>query len=124
MKELNYIDIPISGNKKNGLYIKNNDALDNAFRLWITSSPNEFLRRQGGGILLRHIGKPLNDARALEIRRSIQRGVSNDFSPALEILNLTVTPNYTRKRWEILLVGYSEQFRVGINQTYLISNEG
>lgn len=121
--EVKYIDIPIAGNSKDGSVINNNEALDNAFRLWVTASKNEFLRKKGGNVLAKHIGKPMNDDRAIAIKRDIQAGVVDEFNPPLTVLKLTVTPDYVKRRYSILLVAYSEQLRVGINQTYLVDNE-
>ena len=121
--ETNYIDIPISGNNKQGNYVYNNTALDNSFRLWISSAKNEYLRRQGGNWLLKHIGKPMNEERALEIKRDLNTGISTEFIPQLTILRLDVTPDYTKRRWIIELVAYSEKLRVGLNQKYFVSNE-
>lgn len=124
MAEKKYIDIAVLGNARTGKYIENNDALDNAFRLFISSSKNEYLRRIGGNWLTKHIGKPMNSDRSDDIKSSVQKGILTEFSPLLTILDLKVTPDYVKKKWIINLVAYSEQFRVGINQTYLISNKG
>lgn len=121
--ETKYIDIPTTGNIKKGDYLENNDALDNAFRIWISSSKNEYLRRSGGNWLLRHIGKPMNSARTQEIKRSIQTGIATNFEPRLNILDLQVVADYSKRRYIITLVAYSESLRVGINQTYLVNNE-
>lgn len=121
--ETKIIDIPIVGNAKTGDYKTNNDALDNAFRLWISSSKNEFLRQQGGNWLMRHIGKPMSQARADEIRSSIQLGIATEFIPKLTILKLDVEPDYTKRKWIITVIAYSEAYRVALNQTYLVDNE-
>lgn len=123
MSETKFIDIRIEGNSRRGGYIENNDALDNALRMWISSSKSEYLRRSGGNWLLQHIGKPMNDARVQEIKRSIQTGLTTDFRPTLTILDLQIVPDYVKRRYVITLVAYSEALRVGINQTYLVSNE-
>ncbi len=121
--EKKYIDISINGNGTKGNAIYNNDALDNAIRLWLTASKNEFLRRQGGNVLLKHIGKPMNDDRVKLIKGDIQAGLQYDFTPKMTIVNLEVTPDYIQRKWKITLVAYSEELRVGVSETYLVSNE-
>lgn len=123
--ETNYTDIPITGTtgdtgKATLLY--NNDALNNAFLIWISSMPNSFVRSSRGGVLAKHLGKPMNNNKKKDIERDLSIGIKEDFSPSLEIIKLVVKPLYNQRTWQITLQAYSPFLQIGLNNEYYIKN--
>lgn len=126
-KEVLYTDVNIEGNTNEFgqlEYPTNEEALNNAFRVWLVSSRGENLRSTTGGYLLPHLGKVMNDERAQEIRQAIQDGLNQEFSPALRILTLDVIPDYTNRLWTIRLVAYSPDLKSGVNTIEKVRNLG
>jgi len=122
MSDSVYIDIPIDGANQSGTFITDNDALENAVKLWLLKGRGEDLRRITGGWVLKHLGKPMDDDRALSIASDIQKGLRSEFKPELTIKNLSVVPNYSQRRWEIHLIAFSPELQVGVANTFFVGN--
>lgn len=104
-----FFDIDYRGETNSNGDIKtyiDEEALNQAFKLWIAESKGERLRTNSGGYLLRHLQKPMNEERARTIERAIKVGLSQDFSPYISVIELTVTPLYKEKKWDIQLIAY------------------
>jgi hypothetical protein len=80
------------------------DALTQSLKMWIASYKGECLRSPNrGGYISRWLLKPMNDSTIDLIKMAIRDGIAQDFDPPLEILELTVEPNYTNRYWRIYL---------------------
>ncbi|MDA3856324.1 MAG: hypothetical protein PF569_08760 [Candidatus Woesearchaeota archaeon] len=105
-----YMDIDYTGKKTTtgDIYTyTDSDALQQAFRLWLTESKGEKLRKQVGGYLIPHLQKPMTPERIGDIKRSIKNGLSQEFKPRVQILSLEVTPIYNLKQWQIDALVYT-----------------
>jgi len=116
-----FTDIDFSGKKTlNGDITKYEDdnAFAQAFKFWLASSKGERLRKNKGGVLLPHLQKPMSETRRLDIVASIKNGLENDFKQ-LNLLKLSVTPDYQKRQWKIIVVGYSPILKraVFLNET-------
>lgn len=123
--ETNFTDIAIEGTtgstgKATTLY--NNDALNNAFRIWISSSGFDAVRTKRGGYVLKHIGKPMNSERARDIKRDIIIGLREDFKPDMNIIKVSVIPLYDIRTWRITVQAYSPSLQIGINNDFYLRN--
>lgn len=79
---------------------------------WLTSRPNDYIRNSTqGGVLSRHIDKPLSPDRGETIRIDILSGLQVDFSPALTVYSLKVTPDYQNDAWVIEILGYLPELK-------------
>lgn len=110
MSDVNYSDIHIQGQlSDNGEIITyiGKQAVENAIRFWLVSFPNDYLRSPGrGGFLTGFLSKPMDDNNAQDIRDSIYVGFSRDFRPKVELTELTVTPLYNIRTWQISVKGF------------------
>jgi hypothetical protein len=120
-----FIDIPISGTVANtgkpGL-LYNNDALSNAFQIWVGSTGTDSVRSKKGGYIIKHLGKPLTNERANDIQGSIKLGIKEDFKPELKIIKLEVEALKTIRMWRIKLIAYSPILQIGINNEFYLRN--
>ena len=98
------------------------DAITVAFQIWLTSGKGELLRSNSGGYLLPYLMKPLTNSTAQEIKRSIQAGLEDDFTPTLTIQTLEVIPDVKNSRWVIWLVAYNTALNLGVNATSIINS--
>ena len=124
-KSISYFDSPIYKQvDSNGqLTISyNSEALSTAFTLWLVSGKGDNLKSVNGGYLKRHLGKPMSEQRANEIRRSILVGMENEFKPAITVVDLKVISDFKKNRWIITLIGYNEQLNIGITSVNAVNN--
>lgn len=100
----------------------NEDALSQAFKIWLVSSVNEKVRTTSGGWLIPYIGKPMTEENLRLLKVSIKTGIETDFKPALTIITLEVVPIYEKQQWVIYLVGFNPDLNIGINTAVTVSN--
>lgn len=120
-----YYDFPFYKKvNKNGSIadMTNSDALAQAVKIWLVSKRNEKIRSRSGGIIYPYLGKMMDENRASDIKNSIIRGLKEDFTPSLTTVQVEVTPNYEKKRWEIGIVAYNADLAVGVNTKVVITN--
>lgn len=83
------------------------DAVENAFRLWISSFQGDFINQPNkGGYITQWLLKPLSDNNAESIRYAIQDGIEEDFTPAIVLTSVEVTPVYENNYYNIVVKGY------------------
>lgn len=93
------------------------EAVKNALILWLYSLRGERIRKPSwGGYLTRWLYKPLNEDTAENIQFSLLIGLREEFTPALEVNKVTVTPDYENESWIIqidaVLASSSETIQV------------
>lgn len=108
------VDGSIDGNG-NIVEVTNNDAFENAFKIWLHSTKGDSLRSLQGGYLTSFIGKPMNSETALAIKDALKIGLNQEFSHTFTIVDLAVVPDYTAKKWFIRIVGYDSRLQSGLN---------
>jgi hypothetical protein len=102
-----------SGNIKE---VWGNEALTNSMIVWLSSSQGDYLRNpQMGGWLTKHLVKPMSETRRKLILNDLQSGIYSEFTPGLQNVVVTVTPNYIQKYWTITVQGYSPDVKDNIN---------
>jgi hypothetical protein len=124
-KTISYFDSPIYKRIDANGQVKilyNNEALSNAFTMWLLSSKGDNLKSIAGGYLVQHIGKPMSLDRANAIKTSILIGLDTDFRPEITVVSLDVTPDYKNNRWVITLIGYNSDLNIGITSINRINN--
>lgn len=78
------------------------EAIQNSLRLWLYSLRGERIRRPTwGGYVTRWLFKPMSSNTADNIQYAILTGLKEEFSPALQIQEVNVTPDYEDKSWTI-----------------------
>lgn len=100
----------------------NSDALAQAVKIWLVSKKNEKIRSRSGGILYSYLGKMMDETRASDMRNRIIQGLKEEFLPPLVPVQVTVTPNYDKERWEIGIVAYNADLAVGVNTKVNVTN--
>jgi hypothetical protein len=93
--------------------IYNEDALANAFRIWLLSRPGDNLRNMRG-FNHRFIGKPLSVETASVISYELRQRTEDDFSPALTVISVDVIPNYEKRQFDISLLAISSEVQLAM----------
>ena len=120
-----YYDFPFYKKvNKNGSIadMTNSDALAQAVKMWLVSKRNEKIRSQSGGIIYQYLGKMMDEDRASDIKNRITQGLKEEFNPPLVPVQIEVTPNYEKERWEIGIVAYNADLAIGVNTKVIITN--
>ncbi len=118
-----FYDFPMSKTLTKGGELqtyKNNEALEQALKIWLVSGKGEKIRTLGGGILSPYLHKGLNNTTSNEIRKNILKGLESEFLPKMTVVNLDVIPNTQKERWEISLVAYNSDLSIGLNSFILV----
>jgi len=109
-------DLDLSGGVDSQGQIKQlwgEDALNNAIKMWIASFKGEILRAPGrAGYITQWLVRPMTESNIDDIEMAIRDGINQDFFPVLSILNITITPNYAGRYWEIYIEVYSEILKI------------
>lgn len=80
------------------------EAFNNSLRLWIASYEGDFIgKNTRGGYVMNALSKPMNSTETELVYASVYEGLTKDFRPEIEIINLTITPNPEKRRWEMEL---------------------
>jgi hypothetical protein len=103
--------------------IYNEDALANAFRIWLLSRPGDNLRNLRGFNLHRYVGKPLSLEMATTIQQDLRQRIEDDFNPILTVVSLEVSPNYEKRQFDIALTAISTEIQLAmkINESLKVS---
>ncbi len=81
--------------------VSNGDAVTNALRMFLLSDAGDYLGQPGkGGMLYRHLMRPMRQVDALDIRTSIELALL-DFQPGLDAYGLEIIPDLDNRRWII-----------------------
>lgn len=99
----------------------NSEALGQAINIWLASAKGEKIRSKTGGWLLGLLSKPMTQETADKIKENIILGLSTEFNPPIEIVDLQVIPDRKNNRWLINVAGYNTTINVGVN-TYGVFN--
>lgn len=88
------------------------DTFYEALTGWLTSMPHDYVRNPTqGGVLARHIDKPLGPENADVIRVDILAGLHSDFVPYVTVYSVTVLPDYETDSWFIEIRGYVPELK-------------
>ena len=102
-----YHDIDVFGDENldgTPKYYFDEEAINNALKLWLSSKKGDFLRRpELGGIVDRLLFKQMSPEQGAKMSFIIQNAINNQFAPTLKLEKLEVNPNYEQRYWEILI---------------------
>ncbi len=88
-------------------------ALLNSLKLWIASSEGDFIGGiTRGGYVTSALNIPLSTESLIVVEHQIKQGLANDFKPLLQVINLSVQPDYIKRRWEIELEAYAPELKM------------
>jgi phage baseplate assembly protein W len=91
------------------------DALVNSINLWLCSFQGERLYRPNeGGLITRHLLKPMSGERANDMRDDITDGLAHQFTPYISVSECSVIPDYERNTYWIEIKGYCPSLKVAI----------
>lgn len=100
-----YQDIDIYGREEKQSYpveYIDNDAIRNAFEMWLYSKPGDFIRNPGAGGPLNGITfKQMNTDTIQKFIFRLQKNVINFFVPAITLVDINFTPDYVNRILEI-----------------------
>jgi hypothetical protein len=126
MKNLTIYDTYLFGGTNNNGEIKQlwgNEALTNAIKLWLSLYQGEILRDPlKGGYLINLLSKPMSESQSVKIKKDIERGLINEFSPVLKNIKVSVTPNYDKRFWSITIEAFSTDIKDSIDITVQVKN--
>ena len=89
------------------------DALNNAIKLWIASFKGEMIRRPNrGGYITRWLLKPMQSTDIDQIKMALRDGLEQDFVPYLEILDLSIIPDYENRQWKFYMEVYAPDLKI------------
>lgn len=104
----NFQDIDMYGDKKANGDLKEyigSDAIKNALQLWLSSKRGEFLNNPSvGGPLDSFVFKSMNIDNLTTLRFGLWSEIDNNFSPAIELIDIIITPDYNNKVTEIEVI--------------------
>ncbi len=89
------------------------EALNNSIKMWIASFKGEVLRDPDrAGYITQWLMKSMAEENIDDIEMAVRDGIDQDFYPALTILNLSITPDFTRRVWNFYLEVYSDMLKI------------
>ena len=98
-------DVSISGTSpahKGIEEITDASALENALKLFLMADKGDYLGQPNkGGYIVAKLMKPMRTVDALDLKTSIELGLSQYFTPTIETFDPAVTPDYANRRWII-----------------------
>lgn len=98
------VDFSITGEDT---LITEEQAFVNSLKLWISSYRGDFINGNTiGGYVTKALNRKLDNSEIDLVHAMISEGLKKDFSPQLEITRLEITPNYSKRRWEIELEAF------------------
>jgi hypothetical protein len=121
-KSILYSDLPLTdATDVNGSLQEpiNSEALSQAIKIWLASAKGEKIRSSTGGWLLGLLAKPMTDDVASRIKQNIITGLSTEFNPPIEIVDIQVIPDKKNNKWVITVAGYNSTLNIGVN-TYAV----
>lgn len=88
--------------------VVNEEALTNALKQWVASFKGDYINNPSkGGYVTSRLFRPMRQTDVEDIKHSIRDGIESDFDIRLEILDLSVEPDYERRVWRFWLNVYS-----------------
>ncbi len=100
------------------------DALNNSIVMWLLSFKNEILRSPGrGGYFSQWLFKPMIANNIPKMMKSIQDGIDQDFLPQLTLLAMNITPQYTKRYWEVFMQVFCQSLQMGTTVNANIKNQ-
>jgi hypothetical protein len=100
-----------------------NDALTNAIKVWLSLYQGEVIRDPlKGGYLTKLLSKPMSEDRAALIKKDLERGLINEFTPVLKNIKVNVTPNYEKRFWNINIDAFSTDIKDSVDITLQVKN--
>jgi hypothetical protein len=113
-----YQDIDIYGKEaREGMALEysNQEAIRNALFLFLTSKRGDFIRNPfAGGLLDFQTFKTMSDSNIQKASFTIRNAINNYFSPAVEIQNINLIPDYTNRILEYNII-YKDSVTLEIN---------
>lgn len=98
------------------------EAIENAFRMWVVSKKGEVIRSPNrGGFLFPWLIKPMSEVNVGRFKISILNGLEQDFYPFLKVESLTIEPDYEARQWNIHLIGYAPEYKTKVDSTVALS---
>ena len=89
------------------------EALDNTLKMWLASLSGEIIRSpERAGYLRYWLTKPMTEVQVDDLYMTIRDGFSHDFVPHMKIIDLSITPNLEKRRWNIYLKVYSPDLKI------------
>ena len=101
------------------------DALNQSLKLWIVSKEGDLINSPArGGYVYPNLLKSMSEDNADEISASIQEGLAQDFFPEVEVVEISVEPNYQKKYWDIEALLYFPNIDYKINFVTKVKSQG
>lgn len=100
------------------------DAINNALLLWISSFKGDIIRDPlVGGIFTNLITKPMNQTNIINTERNALKALNNEFTPALQDIKISMTPNTEKRYWEISISAWSPDIKDSVYVSTRIKNQ-
>ena len=111
--------IDANGNLK---ALSTQEAIENAFRMWVVSKKGEVIRFPNrGGFLYPWLMKPMTEVNVNRFKISILNGLEQDFFPYIKVNTLEISPDYNSRVWNIHLVGFCPEYKTKVDSTVALS---
>ena len=124
--ETSYYDVDILGEVDGQGQIKElhgKEAVENSIIMWLTSFSTDTLRNPtSGGYLVNHLYKPMSESNQESIYDAIIDGFNQDYELAVQLITLSVVPDYENKLWLIDIYAYIPQIKDTVSVSTTIKN--
>ena len=91
-------------------------AFENSVLLWLTSMEGDTIREPySGGYAYPYLMKPLSEENRDLLQDIIYDGLIEDFGVTFQINEVSVIPNYSKRKWEINISGYSQTYNTSVD---------
>jgi hypothetical protein len=104
------------------------DAIKNALNQWVNSKKGDYLMNPtAGGPIDSFIFKTMTDSNIFSIRFQLLSALTNEFSPAITVNDIIITPDYENRMTEIEIIysipseGSSDRLSVFVNSNYSVN---
>jgi hypothetical protein len=98
------------------------EAVGNSVLVWLGLGKGEVLRQASkGGILSKHLTKPMSNDRAGKIKEDIFYALQ-DFRPELNNITIDVVGNYEKRYWTINVKAWSPEIKEIITVSSSVKN--
>lgn len=99
-------------NNNNIKYYENEDAVENAFLLWLQTEKGEILNElELGGSVSPYLFKQMNDTNKLKILFQFRAEIDNFFFPSIQIKRLDVESDKEKRHWIIKIRYFIKEFK-------------
>lgn len=91
----------------------NEDALNNALKMWLSSFEGDLLRQPTrGGYVAPLLLRPMNRVNQGQLEQIVRNGFNEDFRPLLQLRTLQIEPNYEKGYWNTYIEVYSRDLKI------------